>query len=115
MKETGLKGYVYEFSVDYEPFNPPINVTKAISIFYEYFMAKYKTKNKMIQFITNIFLGLTFLMGVHSLSCISRCPKNCLRGKLPPVSVRVWFRISVRIRAAGVIFLGGSFPRTVFQ
>ena len=44
MKETGLNGYVYEFCVDYEPFNLPKNFTKAISIFREYFMAKYKIK-----------------------------------------------------------------------
>ena len=31
--------------------------------------------------------------------------------KLIPVGVRIWFRISVRIRAGGV-FLGGNFPRT---
>ena len=44
MKKTELNGYVYEFSVDYKPFNPPINVTKAISIFHEYFITKYKIK-----------------------------------------------------------------------
>ena len=44
MKKTGLNGYVYEFCADYEPLNPPINVTKAISIFHAYFMAKYKIK-----------------------------------------------------------------------
>ena len=33
--------------------------------------------------------------------------ENC-----PPVRVRVWFRISVRIRA-GAIFLEDNFPRTV--
>ena len=40
--------------------------------------------------------------------CLKRlCPENCPRGNLPPplVSVRVWFTISVRIRA------GGNFPR----
>ena len=34
------------------------------------------------------------------------CPENCLRGTLPPVRVRVWFRISVGIRAN---FLGAIF------
>ena len=33
--------------------------------------------------------------------CLKWCPENCPRGKLPPVRVRVWFRISVRIRAGG--------------
>ena len=38
------------------------------------------------------------------------CPENCPRGKLPPpVRVRVCFRISVRIRAGGAIFLGAIF------
>ena len=39
--------------------------------------------------------------------CFDWCPENCPRAKLLPVRARVWFRISVRIRA------GGNFPRTV--
>lgn len=37
------------------------------------------------------------------------CPENCLRGTLPPVRVRFWFRISVGIRA------GGDFLGAIFQ
>ena len=36
---------------------------------------------------------------------LSRCPDNCRRGKMAPVRVRVWFRISVKIRVGG----GGQF------
>ena len=32
-----------------------------------------------------------------------RCPDNCHRGKLPPVRVRVWVRVRVRV--------GGDFPQ----
>ena len=30
MKKTGLNRYAYELNVDYEPINPPLNVTKAV-------------------------------------------------------------------------------------
>ena len=42
-------------------------------------------------------------------SNIPRCLENCPQGKFPPVRVRVWFTISVRIRA------GGNFPRGQFS
>ena len=29
------------------------------------------------------------------------CPDNCPQGKLPPVSVSVWFRVSVKIKVGG--------------
>ena len=31
----------------------------------------------------------------------------------PPVSAKVWFRVRVRIRVRGGIFLGGNYPRTL--
>ena len=37
------------------------------------------------------------------------CLENCPRGKLSLIRVRVWFRISVKIRA------GGNFPRGQFS
>ena len=40
--------------------------------------------------------------------CLSWCPDYCLRGKLLPVRVRVWFRVSVRIKT------GGQFSSGVF-
>ena len=44
MKKTGLNGYIYEFNVDYEPINPPVNVTKAVKLLHKYLMGKYKIK-----------------------------------------------------------------------
>ena len=44
MKKTGLNGYVYEFGVGYETFNPPLDATKAITFLHDYFIAKYKIK-----------------------------------------------------------------------
>ena len=44
MKQTGLNGYVYGFCVDYEALNPPLNATKAVPFFYDYFMAKHKIR-----------------------------------------------------------------------
>ena len=44
MKKTGLNGYVYEFGVGYETFNPPLDATKAIPFLHDYFIAKYKIK-----------------------------------------------------------------------
>ena len=35
-------------------------------------------------------------------------PDNCPRGKVPPVNVRVWFRVSFGL---GTIFLGGNCSR----
>ena len=43
MKKTGLNGYVYEFSVDYEIFNPP-DATKTVPFLQNYFIAKCKIK-----------------------------------------------------------------------
>ena len=43
MKKTGLNGYVYEFSVDYEIFNPP-DATKTVPFLHNYFIAKCKIK-----------------------------------------------------------------------
>ena len=48
MKKTRLNGYVYEFCVDYEGFNPspplPLNVIEYFSNTYNYFLSKYKIK-----------------------------------------------------------------------
>ena len=48
---------------------------------------------------------------------IDRCPENYSPGKLPPlpVRVRVWFRISVRIRAGGLFSLGTIFLEPIDQ
>ena len=43
MKKTGLNGYVYELSVDYEVFNP-LDAAKTIPVLHDYFIAKYKIK-----------------------------------------------------------------------
>ena len=53
MKKTRLNGYVYEFCVDYEALNPLINVTKALPIFHDYFMTKYKVKS--FSLLKNVF------------------------------------------------------------
>ena len=37
------------------------------------------------------------------------CPENCPEENWPPVRVRVWFRISIRIRAAGQFSWGAIF------
>ena len=59
--EIGLNGYVYEFSVDYEALNPPLNVTKTVPILHDYFMIKYKIKG----YYGNEGLGLAWdQMGV---------------------------------------------------
>ena len=63
-----------------------------------------KIMSKMSLKVTNVDTTLRkpedVLQGVRKISP----EENCL-----PVRVRVWFRISVRIRA------GGNFPRTVLQ
>ena len=46
---------------------------------------------------------------------VFRCPENCSRGKLPPGQVKVWFRISVRIRAGGQFSLGAIFLEPSFS
>ena len=43
MKQTGLNGYVYEFSVDYNNFSM-INLDKAIPFVHKYFLEKYNIK-----------------------------------------------------------------------
>ena len=43
MKKTGLNGYFYEFSVDYNDFST-INLDKAIPFVHKYLMAKYNIK-----------------------------------------------------------------------
>ena len=43
MKRTGINGYAYEFSVDYNDFNVA-NFDKAIPFIHSYFMAKYGRK-----------------------------------------------------------------------
>ena len=53
MKKTRLNGYVYEFCVDYEALNPLVNVTKALPIFHDYFMTKYKVKS--FSLLKNVF------------------------------------------------------------
>ena len=44
IEKIGLNGYVYEFCVDYEVFDSPINSAKDIPFFHNYFMAKCKIK-----------------------------------------------------------------------
>ena len=44
MKKTGLDGYVYEFYIGYESFNPPLDGNKAVPFLHNYFIAKYKIK-----------------------------------------------------------------------
>ena len=41
MKKTGLNNYPYEFGVEHEPINPPLNATKYIPILHKYIMIKY--------------------------------------------------------------------------
>ena len=43
MKNTGLNGYVYEFSVDYNDFST-MNLDKAIPFVHKYLMGKYNMK-----------------------------------------------------------------------
>ena len=43
MKKTGLNGYVYEFSVDYNDFST-MNLDKSIPFVHKYLMAKYNIK-----------------------------------------------------------------------
>ena len=43
MRKTGLNVYVYEFSIDYQPFNP-VDVSKAISTLHKYLMTNYNIK-----------------------------------------------------------------------
>ena len=40
MKRTGLNGYVYEFKVDYKPFDLSERVRITITYIHKYFMAK---------------------------------------------------------------------------
>ena len=45
MKKTGLNGYVYKFSVEYNGFNKlNININKVMSSIHNYLMAKYDIK-----------------------------------------------------------------------
>ena len=44
MKKTGLIGYVYQFCVGYEVFNPSPVATKAVPFLHDYFIAKCKIK-----------------------------------------------------------------------
>ena len=55
--------------------------------------------------VINLKINLIFLINLFFW-----CPDNCPRGKLAPVRVTVWFRVSVKIRVAkkfspGVIVL----------
>ena len=79
MKKTGLNEYIYEFSVDYEIFNPP-DATKTVPFLHNYFIAKCKIKlkkNKMFQFIKKwVFFVSTFLTSVNSLSSVSMAKTN---------------------------------------
>ena len=43
MKKTGLNGYVYEFSVDYNDFST-VNLDKVLPFVHNYLMAKYDIK-----------------------------------------------------------------------
>ena len=43
MNKTGPNGYVYEFTVDYEVFNP-LDATKTVPFLHDYFIAKHKAK-----------------------------------------------------------------------
>ena len=46
MKKTGLNGYVYEFSVDYNEFGA-VDPDKAIPFVHKYLMAKYNVKQNV--------------------------------------------------------------------
>ena len=43
-KRTGLNGYVYEFSVDYRPFDTLVDVVNTVPLFHKYLMAKCNIK-----------------------------------------------------------------------
>ena len=43
-KRTGLSGYVYEFSVDYRPFDTLVDVVNTVPLFHKYLMAKCNIK-----------------------------------------------------------------------
>ena len=42
IKKTGLNGYVYEFSVDFDPY--PVNINKSMPSIHRYFMVKYNIR-----------------------------------------------------------------------
>ena len=52
-----------------------MNVTKALPIFHDYFMTKYKVKS--FSLLKNVFIGSTFLTSINSLSCISMNNEAC--------------------------------------
>ena len=43
-KRTGLNGYVYEFSVDYRPFDTLVDVVNTVPLFHKYLVAKCNIK-----------------------------------------------------------------------
>ena len=42
IKKTGLNGYVYEFSVDFDPY--PVKINKSMPSIHRYFMVKYNIR-----------------------------------------------------------------------
>ena len=42
IKKTGPNGYVYEFSVDFDPY--PVNINKSMPSIHRYFMVKYNIR-----------------------------------------------------------------------
>ena len=46
-KRTGLNGYVYEFSVDYRPFDTLVDVVNTVPLFHKYLMAKCNIKENV--------------------------------------------------------------------
>ena len=44
IKKTGLNGYVYEFRVDYDPFNNSVDINTSMPLIHGYFIFKYRIK-----------------------------------------------------------------------
>ena len=64
-KKTGLNGYVYEFSVDYELFGNAVDINKYMALI----QVRYKTK--FSDLLNDVFYKLCIFPGVNSLNCVS--------------------------------------------
>ena len=103
MKKTGLNGYAYDFSVDYNA----IAVDNIVFI-HNYLMKKIAYCNKMFEFVKKAFFAglaiLSTLMGVNSLSCISVTNQECkIRPQILNVNVNepVLFPFSIKTSKCG--------------
>ena len=74
MKKTGFKGYVYDFSVDYDATD-----VHDIKHIHKYLMKKNNSVMKISRFIKKVFfLGLTILSNLtNALDCISMKNQEC--------------------------------------